>query len=114
MAFRTFCNSEDKECRQEVEPVIDKKTDKVFCPECELEITSIDVFMKRQLVGMGQVLKPKKTNSAYSVKCKSCMRDGTPKLGNDREILCGSCSKDITADLGGPFVQMLKATLSRK
>ena len=113
MPFRMFCNSTDKKCRKEIEPEIDKKTNKVYCPECGLEV-EVDQFMKRQLISLGQVRTEKKSNTAYSVKCKHCGQDKTPTLGKKREILCGNCGEDITDDLGGPFVQMLRTTLSRK
>ncbi len=114
MPFRTFCNSEDAKCRKEVEPLLDSATDKVYCPECDLEITSVDAFMKRQLVSMGQVRKTKKNSTAFAITCKHCSKEKAPVIGKNKEILCGSCSKDITADLGAPFVQMLRLTLSRK
>ena len=114
MPFRTFCNSEDKKCRKEIEPLIDKKTEKVFCPECELEITSIDPFMKRQLISMGQVIRESQEKIPYAVKCPSCERKKQPKIGAAREIRCASCDSDITASLSGPFVEMLRTAISRK
>lgn len=114
MPFRTFCNSADKNCRKEIHPVIDKETEKVFCPECELEITSVDPFMKRQLISMGQVLKESQEKTPYAIKCEHCGKKKQPVLGQKREILCGACGKDITASLSGPFVEMLRSAISRR
>jgi len=114
MPFRTFCNSTDKKCRQEIEPLINKDTGKVYCPQCELEITSIDPFMKRQLVSMGQVIKESQEKIPYGVQCPSCNKKKQPKIGLKREILCGACDVDITASLSGPFVEMLRTAISRK
>ena len=113
MPFRTFCNSEDKTCRKEIEPLIDKDTGKVYCPECELEVT-IDPFMKNTLISMGQVLRESQEKTPYAVKCPECGKKKQPKLGPNREILCGSCGADITKSLSGPFVEMLRTAVSRK
>lgn len=112
MPFRTFCDN--KGCKEEMAPVIDKKTLKVYCSECKEEINSVDEFMKRQLISMGQVRKADETKMAYAVVCPECKEKGTPKLGKKREIICSACEKDITDKLSGPFVQVLRGALSRK
>ena len=114
MPFRTFCNSEDKTCRKEIEPLIDKSTEKVYCPECDLEITSVDPFMKRQLISMGQVVTQSQEKTPYAVECPVCKRKKQPNIGPNREILCGACGEDITKSLSGPFVDMLRGALSKK
>jgi len=114
MPFRTFCNSADKTCRKEIEPLIDKETHKVYCPECGLEITSVDPFMKRQLISMGQVKTESQEKTPYAVKCPLCGEKKQPKLGKNREILCGACGEDITKSLSGPFVEMLRGAISKK
>lgn len=112
MPFRTFCDN--KGCKEEMAPVIDKKTLKVYCSECKKEIKSIDEFMKRQLISMGQVRRDDESKMAYGVQCPFCEDKKTPKIGKDREVLCGSCEKDITDKLSGPFVQVLRGALSKK
>src|SRR5690348_2156633 len=107
MPFRTFCDN--KGCREEMAPVIDKETHKVYCTSCKEEINSVDVFMKRQLISMGQVKKDDETKMAYAVVCPCCSKKQTPKLGKNREIECSSCNEDITKKLSAPFVQVLRA-----
>ena len=110
MPFRTFCSN--KECREEMQPEIDKKTKKVFCTECDKEIDSVDDFMKRQLISMGQVRRVKKESNSFSVKCEKCENMVKPVLGKDRQIICpdSKCGFNMTNSLSAPFVQMLRTT----
>ena len=53
MAFRTFCDN--KNCRKEMIPVIDRETNDVYCTECGKTINTVSDFMKRQMVQLNQV-----------------------------------------------------------
>lgn len=107
MPFITFCTN--KGCRKEMAPVIDKKTKKVHCCECDSEL-EIDQFMKSQLISMGQVKVQQEVKSAFSIVCPLCKERKTPYL-NGNIISCSSCNKDITSYISAPFVQMLKSEL---
>ena len=109
MPFITFCNSENKDCRKEVEPEIEKSTGKVFCPECDLEV-KIDPFMKNQLIAMGQVKKDKKTNTPFAVECPNCKKKGKPTVKGS-EVFCSSCSHNLTDVLSKPYIEMLKTVI---
>jgi len=108
MAFRTFCNN--KGCLKEMEPALDKETNQVFCTECDGEITTVDDFMKRQMVSLGQVRKVKIKKSPYSVSCPECKKQGTPKLIGDAAF-CLFCEHEL--NLSGPFIQLLKSVLKK-
>lgn len=110
--FLIYCES--KECRQEMAPVIDKKTKVVHCSECDAVVNNIDPFMKGQLANLGQIRRDNDKKMAFGVQCTYCERKGTPKLGPKKEILCSYCSKDITNKLSAPFVGILKEKLSTK
>lgn len=108
MAFMTYCDNKD--CRQEMEPVIDKETNIVYCTKCGKEIKSVTDFMKRQMVSLGQVKKVDKRKMAYSIKCGPCGKEGTPKLDPNNKIICCYCGKEFS-DLNKPFAEMLKINL---
>lgn len=114
MPFRTFCDSEDKTCRKDIEPLIDKKTNKVFCPECNLEINSVNQFMKTQLASMGQVRRESADRTPYAIECKGCKNKKSPKLGPQKEILCAACGLDMTNSLNAPFAALVREAFKKR
>jgi ribosomal protein L34E len=109
MAFFTFCDN--KGCRKSMAPVIDKETNKVYCTECGKEINTVDQFMKRQMVSLGQVHRAEKRKLAWSAKCNECGKEGPPMLDKEgKELICSYCNKPMTG-LNRPFAQMVKENL---
>jgi hypothetical protein len=109
MAFQTFCDN--KGCRKEMAPAIDKETLKVYCTECGEEINTVSDFMKRQLVSLGQVRRNDKRKLPYAVKCDGCEKEGPPKLDDaGKKLLCSYCDRHLE-NLSRPFAQMLIETL---
>lgn len=80
MAFLTFCSN--KECRKQMEPYIDPKTDKVYCSSCDMEISNITYFAKQQMKSLKQY-KPKNTTS-FAVKCNKCNKEDRPMVQKDK------------------------------
>ena len=119
MPFWTFCDN--KGCRKEMTPVIDKNTNEVFCTECGQTINSLTEFAKRQMVTLGQVRRAEKRKQAWSVKCESCQKEGPPVLNKDGEknekgllvgdkLLCSYCKVELT-NLNKPFAQIILTNL---
>lgn len=108
MPFRTFCSN--KGCRAEMAPVIEKETMEVYCTECGQTINSVDEFMKRQLVSMGQTRRVEKKKLAYSIACKSCKMDAPPVLGPKKELLCSRCKEELT-HVSAPFAELIRQNL---
>jgi len=112
MAFRTFCDNKD--CRKEMMPVIDRDTNEVFCTECGLAVNTVSDFMKRQMVQLNQVRRDDRRQLAYSVKCSKCNKEGPPILDEKgKELLCSYC-KEQMVNISKPFAEVLKANLTRK
>lgn len=105
MAFMTNCIH--KGCYKQMEPYIDPSTDKVFCSECDKELTNITSFTKVQLKSLKQYKQKKATS--FVVKCQSCNREERPEL-NQNKIICPKCKKEHT-HLSEPFKIMLKEKL---
>lgn len=108
MGFRVYCDI--KGCRKEMEPLLDKKTNEVFCAECDRAINNVTEFAKRQMVSLGQVRRETKDKKSFSFKCDSCERNGTPVLGKNKELLCPFCKAKST-NISKPFEKLLKDTL---
>lgn len=116
--FRTFCDN--KGCRKENQPVLDKSTGEVLCTECGQPINTVTKFMKAQMVSLGQVRKSEMKKQAWSVKCQHCEKEGPPKLNPEDEkdshnqvvikLLCSYCGKDLD-HLNKPFAEMIKTNL---
>lgn len=111
MSFVTYCDN--KGCRKEMAPVIDKVTNKVYCTECGQEINSVSDFMKRQLVSLNQVKRDDKRKLPYSVKCTSCSREAPPVLNDKQELVCSYC-KEPMLSLSKPFADMLRQILRQQ
>jgi len=108
MGFVTFCDN--KGCRKEMEPVLDKKTDEVFCTECDQKINTLTYFAKRQMIDLGQIRKFEKVKKAWSVKCNSCEKENPPKLDKSGDnLICAFCDTEL--ELSKPYAQVIKQNL---
>jgi rRNA maturation protein Nop10 len=111
MVFITFCDN--KGCRQEMEPVVDKETLKAYCTVCGEEINCIAEPMRRHLVASGQVRKLDKKRLGFAQKCPYCEKTEVPVIKvideqGGREILtCAHCGKHLDK-IPAPFAEMLK------
>ena len=75
-----------------MEPYIDPKTDKVFCSECDGEITNLTYFAKQQMKSSKQYKQ--KAAVSFAVKCKDCNKEERPKIvGKNKDIVCPSCNR---------------------
>lgn len=112
MGFSTICTK--KGCGKEVEPLLNKADNKVYCPCSENhELTVLTEFAKRQMESLGQTTKKKKKTTRFPVKCPSCSRDGTPNLDKvSGDLTCAFCNAPLT-NLSAPFVKMLKDQLGQ-
>jgi DNA-directed RNA polymerase subunit RPC12/RpoP len=119
MGFRTFCDN--KGCRKEMEPVLDKQTNEVYCTECGKTINSLTDFAKRQMVVLGQIRRADKKKQAWSFKCVECQKEGPPKLNKEGEkdakglpigdkLLCSYCEHELT-NISKPFAQIILTNL---
>jgi hypothetical protein len=78
-------------CRKERLLYIDKKTEVVFCSECETEFPA-SYYLKTQLKTLQQY-KPK-VQVPFQIKCNSCNKEGTPVLDKDK-LICFNCRKQL-------------------
>lgn len=119
MGFRTFCDN--KGCREEMEPVLDKQTGEAICTKCNKPINSLTDFAKRQMVSLGQVRRAERKKQAWSFKCGSCEREGPPELSpvgekNDEgkvlpeRLVCSYCKSNLE-NISKPFAQMVLTNL---
>jgi predicted nucleic acid-binding Zn ribbon protein len=92
MEFRCYCDNQ--ECHQEMNPVVDKDTLVAYCTVCNKPINNVSVFMKRQLVYNGQVVKQEVKKSAWALKCPKCTQTGTP-IEQDGKLCCAFCKEPI-------------------
>lgn len=107
MEFRIFCDN--KGCRKEMRPVINKDSMVAFCTECNQPINNISPFMKRQMVSEGQIQKTEKKKLAWAVKCTKCQKEGPPEMTKDEKLVCSFCHEEL--DLNKPFAQMIRVNL---
>lgn len=105
MPFSMPCNN--KGCGKMQEPYIDTKDDKVYCSLCDKEMANISHFTKVQMKSLKQFKQ--KTTVSFSVKCRSCNKEGRPKVIKE-EVVCSSCMKPLD-HLSIPFKNMLKEQL---
>ena len=105
MGFLIYCDN--KGCGKDQEPVIDVKTDQVFCTECGKEIKSITVFAKKTMKSLGQIKRAAKKQQAFSIKCKACNKENPPKIDDKNKIVCGACNSELT-DIPKPFQQVIR------
>jgi hypothetical protein len=105
MPFSLVCSH--KGCYKQNEPYLDPKTDKVYCSECDNEITNVTYFAKVQMKTMKQFRI--KTATSFAVKCKYCAKEDRPIILNN-DIACSGCKKPMD-QLSAPFKAMLKDKL---
>lgn len=74
------------------QPYIDPKTDKVYCSNCDKEISNVTHFAKIQMKTLKQY-KEKKGKS-FSVKCNHCSVEDRPVIDKDK-FLCAACKKEM-------------------
>jgi uncharacterized Zn finger protein (UPF0148 family) len=98
-----------KKCGQ-VEPYLDPKTDKVYCPSCDQELTNISHFTKNTLRQLKQYRV--KSMTPFSVKCSSCSKEDRPKLLSNGDIICPNCNKPHD-HLSEAFKTMLRDQLKK-
>jgi ribosomal protein L34E len=107
MGFRIFCDQ--KGCRKEMEPALDKTDNKVYCTECGKEIHCVTEFAKNQMVSLGMVKRESKRQQAFSVRCNKCNKENPPTLKKDR-LHCAHCDAEIEG-LSAPFALAIKEFL---
>ena len=95
--FLNYC----KNCRADVDPVLDTNTDKVVCPVCSTEFTNISPFVKVQLKAFGQTRKADKQQKAFSTKCPHCQVDAPPLAKSKDLFVCSKCGEEL--NLSAPF-----------
>lgn len=108
MVFTVFCDN--KGCRKECTPLLDKADNKVYCTECSYEITTVTSFMKNQMVSLGQVKRHEKKQMAFSVECKKCKKSNPPVM-KKKELYCAECGASMK-HLAAPFALTIKQFLS--
>jgi len=91
MPFQMPCMS--KKCNKTVTPYLDKEANKVYCSECDSEITNITHFAKVQMQTLKQYKQKK--NKSFSIKCLSCKKEDRPKIIG-LEVFCKLCSSPQT------------------
>lgn len=98
-------NGKSKKCGS-VEAYLDLQTDKVFCPNCENEMT-VNHFAKSTLKTLKQYKQ--KSTATFVVKCQFCKKEEQPVISNNL-IVCPHCQKEHQ-HLSEPFKLMLKDRL---
>jgi uncharacterized Zn finger protein (UPF0148 family) len=89
------------------EPIIDPKTDKVYCSICDEELPNISHFVKSQLKALKQYRQ--KSTTPFSVKCEHCQKEAQPVILKG-QIVCPFC-QNTHDQLSEPFKLMLKTIL---
>lgn len=109
--FEVYCSN--KECRQQMQPILDKETDEVLCTECGKTIDSVTPFAKRQMVMLGQTKKSEAKQQAFAVDCPKCGKKAQPKIAkiDDVDVLvCAFCTKPL--ELSAPFANSIRQFLN--
>ena len=113
MGFYVQCDNAG--CKEYQEPGLELNNSEkpeewdAICSECGKPIEGITRFAKISMRGMGQVLKSKTKQEAFSVKCAKCTKEGKPTLVG-KELVCFSCGEKHT-NLSAPFKHALMSTL---
>ncbi len=102
MSFSTVCNK----CFQHQNPYLDPTTNKVYCSDCDEEITNLTSFTLNQLKANKQYKA--KSSKPFATKCANCKEEDTPMLVKD-DFVCSRCKKPL--NLTPIFKNMLKQTL---
>lgn len=105
MPFTINCTN--KGCGKFQQPFLDPDDNKVYCSECEKEITNLTSFAKNQMKSFKQFKEKKK--SSFSVRCDKCGKTERPSL-KGKDVLCGGCQKPLTS-ISEAFKLMLRESL---
>jgi Zn finger protein HypA/HybF involved in hydrogenase expression len=112
MAIQVACsgsyldqNNKQRKCGI-VEPLMDPKTEQVFCPTCDVELI-VGHFQKTTMKSIKQFRQ--KAHIPFGVKCQKCHKEMQPQI-MDEEIVCPNCHC-IHSHLSEPFKNMLKIQL---
>lgn len=106
--FRIYCDN--KGCGKDMEPLLNINTNDVECTECGRAIKSITSFTKSQMKSIGQIKRDEKAKQAFSVQCRSCMKESAPKLGDKNEIRCSVCNHHLDY-LSAPYAHAVREFL---
>lgn len=110
--FRIYCDN--KGCGRDMEPLLNVETNSVECTECGREVKSVHQFTKTQMKSLGQIKRDNKVKEAFSVQCKTCVKENAPILGPNQEILCSVCNAHLDY-LTAPYAHAVREFLqSRK
>jgi hypothetical protein len=91
MPFMMVCNN--KGCGKHQSPTLSVEDNKVYCAECDKEITNVNPFIKNQMKSMNQIKK--ENNKSFGIKCNNCGKEGRPKKDNNN-LICSFCSKELS------------------
>lgn len=111
MGFLICCDN--KGCFETTEALLDPATDKVHCQECGGAINSVTSFTKVSMKTMGQTLKNKKQQAAFSVDCPACGKSGTPTVDVSDNVKCSRCKTSLMKSLSGPMIQAIRQNVSK-
>jgi predicted RNA-binding Zn-ribbon protein involved in translation (DUF1610 family) len=89
--FLTYCRN----CKADVDPVLNTKSDEVVCPMCGEVLPNMSSFIKIQLKAFGQVKKVEKPKKAFSVKCKKCEAEAPPRVKTKDLFVCAVCGEEL-------------------
>lgn len=107
MPFMTNCTH--KGCGKYMDPYLDPKNDKVFCSNCDQEISTLTHFAKVQMKTLKQ-FKPK-TSTSFGVKCQKCSKEARPEI-LQQDVICPFC-KTPHQHLSPHFKMMLQDFLKK-
>ena len=82
-----------KKCRGDVEALLDKDTQKIFCKVCDSEIVGISKFIKNMMESYGKVKKNEKFIQ-NGVLCRPCKKNTKP-IKKENYFICEYCSKKL-------------------
>ncbi len=97
-------NCTNKGCFKLQEPLLDLSDDKVYCGDCDKELTNISPFLKQQLKSSRQIRVGGSTSKAYTLACGLCKKECRPFIKN-KSIYCSACQKEMP--LSPSFKHML-------
>jgi len=107
MPFYVYCDN--KNCRKECEPILDRADNKVYCNLCGQTINCVTEFAKNQMVSLGMVKRESKNQQAFSVTCHRCNKSNPPVLNNDK-LFCAACNEHLSK-VSAPFALAIKEFL---
>jgi hypothetical protein len=103
-----YINCDNKGCREYMEPKLDIQTNIAYCDECGKEVKSITQFAKTQMRQLGQILKNKVTQTAFSIQCNNCKTMCVPIINKDNTVQCSQCNGFIT-NLSKAYINLIKS-----